>query len=103
MLGLLTPFVGDHVNIVPLLTALALMAAPLQIVVSPRVVSVTDCATVTVNVLEIVQVPVVPVTVYVVVEAGDRTGFAMAGLLTPVVGDQLYVVALLVMPGLNEA
>ena len=87
--GLLTPVVGDHVNVMPLLTVFALNDAPLQMVVSARTASVTVDPTVTVNVLETVQGPVVPVTVYVVVDAGDKTGLAIAGLLTPVVGDQV--------------
>ena len=34
---------------------------------------------------------------------GDKTGLAMAGLLTPAVGLQVYVVALLTVPALNDA
>ena len=65
--------------------------------------TVTACSTVTLNVLTLVQLPVLAVTVYVVVVVGDKTGLAMAGLLTPAVGDQLNVVALLTVPALNAA
>ena len=63
MAGLLTPFVGDQVNVVPLLIVFALKEAPLQMLVSARTVSVTVDPTVTVNAFETVQAPVVPVTV----------------------------------------
>ena len=36
-----------------------------------------------------------------VVCVGDKTGLAIAGLLTPAVGDQLYVVALLIVFAVN--
>ena len=63
MAGLLTPAVGDQVKVVPLLTVFELNDAPLQMLVSACTTSVTDDPTVTVNVFEIVQAPVVPVTV----------------------------------------
>ena len=87
--GLLTPAVGDQLYEVALLTVRAINDAPLQMDVSEFTVSVIFDCTVTVNVLETVQAPVVPVTVYVVVAAGVSVGFTIAGLLTPAVGNQL--------------
>ena len=49
------------------------------------------------------QLPEETWRVYVVLAAGERTGFSMAGLLTPVVGDQLNEVALVLKPVVNEA
>ena len=63
MAGLLTPAVGNQVNVVPLLTVFALNDAPLQMVVSACTASVTVEPTVTVKVLETLQGPVVAVTV----------------------------------------
>ena len=81
---------------------MALKDTPEHIAVSACTVSVTAGSTVTVNDLFIVQLPVVPVTVYWVVTEGDNTGLAIDVLLTPVAGDQLYVDALLIVLALND-
>ena len=99
---LLSPVEGDQLKTVALLMVLGRKEAPLQIAVSACVMSVTAGATVTVKDLLILQLPVLPVTVYGVVLAGDNTGLAIVGSLTPVVGDQLYVAALLIVFALNE-
>jgi len=64
---------------------------PEQIVTSVPAFAVSvPAVTVTASVEE--QEPFDAVTVYVVVDGGVQTGFAMFGLLNPVAGNQLYVV-----------
>ena len=69
---------------------LSVVLLPEQIVTSGPALAVRfPVVTTTASVDE--QLPLDTVTVYVVVDAGVATGFAMFGLLNPAVGDQLYV------------
>ena len=84
--GLLNPVVGNHAYVVPPL-AVNGVEVPEQIVAVP--LADTDGIGLTVTVTTCVEehIPVVPVTVYVVVVVGFATGFAIDGLLNPVVGN----------------
>lgn len=75
---------------------------PAQIVAVPLAVTVGTGFTVTITVFVFEQPEVVPVTVYVVVALGESDGLAIAGLLTPVVGLQLYVDAPLAVTVADE-
>ena len=92
MLALLNPVEGLQLYVVPPL-AFSAVLAPEQMVAVPLAVMPGIGFTVTVTVVVAVQLPVVPETVYVVVVAGLATGFAIEALLSPVAGNQLYVVA----------
>jgi len=69
-------------------------APPEQIVADAGVtVTVNVADTVTVTVCVLLHEPVVPVTVYVVVDAGDAVTDAVLVALRPVPGAHVYVVA----------
>jgi hypothetical protein len=93
--GLLNPVAGDQEKVAlgALVNALRFAEAPEQIVVEFPGVMVTIGRGVTVTTtLEVAeQLLAFTVTVYVVVDVGDATGFAMFALLNPVDGDQEYV------------
>jgi hypothetical protein len=79
--------------------AVNVVLPPSQIEVVPVTVTTGEGVTVMVTVAVDEQPDVVPVTVYVVVPAGDATGLETEGSLRPVTGSQLYEVAPL---ALNE-
>ena len=87
MFGLLSPVAGLQEYEVEAPLAVSVVLLPAQIVVVPDTVIVGIGFTVTVTVVVPVQEPCVPLTVYVVVAAGDATGFEMLALLRPVAGD----------------
>jgi hypothetical protein len=89
---LLNPVEGDQTYVVAPL-AVNVVEVPLQIVISGLTVTFGTGLTVMVTVDVLLQGPVVPVTVYVVVADGEATGFATVELLNPAAGDQLYDVA----------
>ena len=82
----LNPVAGDHVYVVPPFASNEVFV-PLQIVTSGETDTEGIGLTVTVTVVVLLQGPVVPVTVYVVVADGNARGFATFGLLNPVEGD----------------
>ena len=100
--GLLTPDVGVQEYEVALLVKLGVKLAPLQIFVF-ACEDIVGVVTVAVKFRVAVQVPKVAVSTYGVVAVGDNVGFSTAGLLTPDVGDQEKVLALLVKLGINDA
>ena len=92
---------GDHEYDKPPL-AFKVVLVPEQIDTGEPALAVGEGLTVIVIVAVEEQPPVVPVTVYVVVEVGVETGVAIEGLLNPVVGVQLKLVAPLAVKAVEE-
>jgi hypothetical protein len=85
---LLKPVPGDHTyEVAPL--AVKTVLVPIQMVDAPEILTTGRGVTVTVTAAVLEHPLAVPVTVYVVVAAGDAVGLAAVVLLNPAAGDQL--------------
>ena len=98
---MLSPVAGLHEYIVPP-DAFRVVLPPLQIDVTPEVVMVGNAVTVTEIIFVAVQLPPVPVTVYVILAVGVDVTFDPVTTFNAVDGDQLYEVAPLTLNAVAE-